>query len=104
MSRFKDFCRAAADKVVALYAWFVRATRFDGLLHIIVSAVLASVLLGFCPVWLTIIIVGLVGVGKELYDLLSGRGSAELHDLLCDMVGLVGAISVYYYYFCVLTL
>lgn len=32
-----------------------------------------------------------IGVGKEVWDLLSGKGSAEIEDLVADFAGIVSA-------------
>lgn len=62
--------------------------RTDGLLHIETSAIIAVAacgLLGWVP---GIIVTVVTGVAKEIYDRVSGKGTAEWHDVFCDAIGL----------------
>ena len=62
----------------------------DGLLHILCSIVAMTFLGFFLPLWLTIVIVLLIGIGKELiYDKLMGKGTPSWKDLLADVIGIV---------------
>lgn len=62
--------------------------RTDGLLHIETSAIIAVAGLGLFG-WLAgILITVVIGVAKEIYDRVSGKGTAEWHDVICDAIGL----------------
>ena len=60
----------------------------DKLKHIVVSAIIAVVLNLFLPWWAAGVITLGIGVGKEVYDKVSGKGKAEWEDLLADVVGI----------------
>ena len=61
----------------------------DGLLHILCSALLTSVLGWFAPLWLAVLATLIVGVGKEIiYDKLMKRGTPHRKDLVADLVGI----------------
>lgn len=84
------------DKIKALIEWLRAAVvavecwiRTDGLLHILVSSLLMFALGWVRPLWIAVLIVLAVGVAKEVYDLVSGKGEAEWHDLLCDVIGII---------------
>ena len=61
----------------------------DKLLHVVVSAALSAVLALVLPWWAAALVTLMVGVAKEFYDKVSGRGCAEWKDLLADVVGIV---------------
>ena len=57
--------------------------------HIILSAILTVVGKWLLPVWVAVGVVLAIGIAKEVYDKVSGRGCAEWKDLVCDVVGIV---------------
>ena len=57
--------------------------------HIVVSAVIATALSLFFPWWVAALVTLAIGVGKEVYDKVSGKGRAEWGDLLADVVGII---------------
>lgn len=57
--------------------------------HIVVSAIIAVALNLFLPWWVAALITLAIGVGKEVYDKVSGKGCAEWGDLLADLVGIL---------------
>ena len=61
----------------------------DKLKHIVVSAIIAVALNLFFPWWVAAGITFAVGVGKEVYDMVSGKGCSEWSDLLADVVGII---------------
>lgn len=61
----------------------------DKLLHVVVSAALSAVLALVLPWWAAALITLAIGVAKEVYDKVSGRGCAEWKDLVCDLIGIV---------------
>ncbi|MGC9322815.1 MAG: hypothetical protein ACP5FY_11300 [Kosmotogaceae bacterium] len=68
-------------------------TGYDKFLHYSVSYTafgLSSYLLGDTGGFL---FSASLGVGKEVWDLLSGKGSAEIEDLIADFAGIASAYS-----------
>ena len=62
----------------------------DGLLHIIWSVIIVSVLNVLLPLWAAVLITAIVGIGKEfIWDKWLKRGTFEKKDLLCDLIGIV---------------
>ncbi|WP_273372997.1 hypothetical protein [Alistipes megaguti] len=62
----------------------------DGLLHIICSVIIVSVLNVLLPLWAAVLITAIVGIGKEfIWDKWLKRGTFEKKDLLCDLIGIV---------------
>lgn len=61
----------------------------DKLKHIVVSAIMTVVLSLFFPWWVAAGMTFALGVGKEVYDMVSGKGCAEWEDLLADVVGIL---------------
>ena len=57
--------------------------------HIVLSAIIAVVLNLFLPWWAAGLITLAIGVCKEVYDKISGKGHAEWEDLVADLVGIV---------------
>ena len=66
----------------------------DKLKHVVVSAIIAVVLNLFLPWWVAGLITLAIGVGKEVYDKLSGKGHPEWEDLVADVVGIGVGLSV----------
>lgn len=61
----------------------------DGMMHVILSALLASVLNLFLPLELAGLITLAIGMGKEIYDKRSGTGYTEVKDIVCDIIGIL---------------
>lgn len=57
--------------------------------HIVVSAIIAVVLNLILPWWVAGLVTLSIGVGKEVYDKVSGKGCAEWLDLLADVIGIL---------------
>lgn len=68
-----------------LFAWMGN----DGMMHVILSALICAVLNLFLPWELAAMITLAVGIGKELYDRISGKGCSEWKDIVCDIVGIL---------------
>lgn len=60
----------------------------DKLLHISVSMVLTLELRRFLPCWQAVLIVLTIGIAKEVYDKISGKGTPEWKDIIADIVGI----------------
>lgn len=61
----------------------------DKLKHVVVSAIICVALNLFLPWWVAAGITFAIGVGKEVYDMVSGKGCSEWGDLLADLVGIL---------------
>lgn len=61
----------------------------DKLKHIVVSAIICVALNLFLPWWVAGLITLAIGVGKEVYDKVTGKGHPEWKDLLADLVGIL---------------
>lgn len=61
--------------------------RTDGLLHIAYSALMMVMYSSLVPMWGAAAITLAIGIGKEIYDKYAG-GSVELHDVICDVLGI----------------
>lgn len=81
-------------KVKAFFEKIWRWVRVDGLLYIL--ATYAIVFTFYRPLtwWEANLIAVGVFVIKELVDLVTKKGTAEWHDVICDVIGLVLADGV----------
>lgn len=62
----------------------------EGLLHIICSVIIVSVLNVLLPLWVAVLIAAIAGVSKEfVWDKLLKKGTFEKKDLLCDLIGII---------------
>lgn len=57
--------------------------------HVVVSAIIMVAFNLFLPWWVAALSTLAVGIGKEVYDKVSGRGCSEWKDLLADVVGIM---------------
>ena len=67
----------------------LRSMTIDKYKHIVVSAIIAVALNLFLPWWVAALITLAIGVGKEVYDKVSGKGYPEWGGLLSDIVGII---------------
>lgn len=65
-----------------------RWVRTDGLLHMLVSALLVVAFGWIRPLWVAPAVAMAIGIAKEIYDKVSGKGTAEWHDIICDIIGI----------------
>ena len=61
----------------------------DGMKHIILSSVLATVIKTILPWWVAGVITMAIGVGKEIYDYKTGKGHAQVKDIIADLIGVI---------------
>ena len=61
----------------------------DKLLHIVVSAIIMTVLGLILPTLVAALVTLCVGISKELYDKVSGKGNPELMDIIYDCIGIL---------------
>lgn len=71
---------------------------WDKLAHFVCYAAIAILLaIGFddCPAWLLVLIVSLIGALDEWHQMYLPTRSADLHDLLTDIVAAISAVAIY---------
>ena len=61
----------------------------DKQLHIVVSAIIMVVLRMLLPTRVAALATLCVGIAKEVYDKVSGKGSFEWMDLVCNCIGIL---------------
>ena len=73
------------------------ATRanIDGLLHVIISAIIVLIVQIFAPWWVAVLVAIVAGVGKELiWFLWLRKGQIQVKDLIYNAVGiLIGCLG-----------
>lgn len=77
------------EKIRKFFTALVKYVRADGLLHIETCALLCVMLRWLQHLWLIAFIVFVIGILKGVYDKVSGKGTAEWHDLFCDIAGII---------------
>lgn len=70
----------------------------DGLAHLLVCMMLTMVLVPLMNLWLAILIVLCVGIGKELYDKFIKKTEFSTKDLICDVIGIVFGLCFVAFY------
>lgn len=68
---------------------FFNYAKYDGCKHIIISAVLTAVLSLLVSWVIASVAVFAIGVLKEIYDRITGKGCAEAKDIVCDIIGII---------------
>lgn len=81
MKRFWEWLKNAAHAVMS---WL----RTDGIQHLAVCALIVVAFGWIRPMWIAPLIALAIGVAKEVYDYVSGKGTAEWHDIICDLLGI----------------
>lgn len=61
----------------------------DGMKHFTFSANLTALLAIVLPWWMAAAGTLAVGLGKEAYDRITGRGVAEWKDVVCNLAGII---------------
>ena len=69
--------------------WVRERIGFDGLMHIVLSAIMVGTLKHIIGALGAVAVVALIGIGKEIYDRRTGKGCAEWKDIACDLAGLM---------------
>lgn len=70
----------------------------DGLAHLLVCMMLTMVLVPLMNLWLAILIVLCVGIGKELYGKFTKKTEFSTKDLICDVIGIVFGLCFVAFY------
>jgi len=63
----------------------------DKLLHFIACYLLVNLLSLFLPNILACLLVLVVGISKEVYDKISGKGTCDWKDIVADLAGIAAA-------------
>ena len=71
-----------------------RWVRTDGLLHILACAVIVFTAGVFIKPWWALLVAVVAGLVKELVDIITKKGTAEWHDVICDLIGSVFAFAM----------
>lgn len=61
----------------------------DKILHVLVSLVLMLEFQRFLPVWGALTVVLAIGIIKEVYDKVSGKGTPDWRDIVADCIGII---------------
>lgn len=76
--------------------WVRDRIGFDGLMHFAICAIMTALikaiaepLLAEKGALLAVIVVALISIGKEFYDVRTGKGCAEFKDVACDLAGIM---------------
>ena len=76
--------------------WVRERIGFDGLMHFAFCAIMTALikamaepLLAEKGALLAVVVVSLMSIGKEFYDVRTGKGCAEFKDVACDLVGII---------------
>lgn len=72
-----------------IHDWLLEIMGTDGMVHCLLSAALTTLLGVFFPWWLAVIAVLIAGIAKEAYDKYSGKGSMEIKDMMCNIIGII---------------
>lgn len=80
-----SFVMKSKDIFAKIWRW----VRTDGLLHILVCMVMVYTLGGFpwMPIWAAAMVGAVGGLGYEVAQLVTKKGTAEWHDVFCDLIG-----------------
>lgn len=76
-------------KIELLVSNSITVLGADGLAHLLVCMMLTMVLVPLMNLWLAILIVLCVGIGKELYDKFAKNTEFSTKDLICDVIGII---------------
>lgn len=76
--------------------WVRERIGFDGLMHFAVCAIMTALikamaepLLAEKGALLAVLVVSMISIGKEFYDVRTGKGCAEFKDVACDLAGIM---------------
>lgn len=84
--------KQAIEKVAA----FVKRMAFDKKLHYFAGLLIAGVLSNFLPALISVAIAVVVGIGKEVYDRVTKKGTPEFTDFLWTSAGALTWLLIYY--------
>lgn len=85
-------------KIELLISNSIAVLGADGLAHLLVCMMLIMVLAPLMNLWLAILIVLCVGIGKELYDKFTKKTEFSTKDLICDVIGIIFGLCFVAFY------
>ena len=85
-------------KIELLISNSIAVLEADGLAHLLVCMMLTMVLVPFINLWLAILIVLCIGIGKELYDKFAKKTEFSTKDLICDVIGIIFGLCFVAFY------
>lgn len=83
-------------QVIEKFAAFVKRLAFDKKLHYFAGLLIAGVLSNFLPALIAVAIAVVVGIGKEVYDRVTKKGTPEFADFLWTAAGALTWLLIYY--------
>ena len=83
-------------QVIEKDATFIKRLMLDKKLHYFAGLLIAGLLTNFLPVLIAVAIAVAVGIGKEVYDRVSKKGTQELADFLWTTAGALTWLLLYY--------
>lgn len=69
--------------------YIINRIGVDKILHVLVSLVLMLEFQRFLPVWGALTVVLAIGIIKEVYDKMSGKGTPDWRDIVADCIGII---------------
>ena len=85
-------------KIESLVSNSIAVLGAEGLAHLLVCMMLTMVLVPLMNLWLAILIVLCVGIGKELYDKFAKNTEFSTKDLICDVIGIIFGLCFVAFY------
>lgn len=67
----------------------VNKVGIDKILHLLVCLSLTLELRRFIDLWIAIVIVLIIAIGKEVYDKVSKKGMCDYKDIIADCIGII---------------
>lgn len=85
-----DIINSILDKLIEWSYKFFKFFGIEGIIYILLSALLVSILDIFIPLWLAIVVTVILCLGKEFYyDEYLGKGEFSTRDLLAYLIGIL---------------
>lgn len=92
MKKFIEKIKAFMSKTIDVYHKIKNWVAVDGLLHIETSTLLFILFQLFLPIYISFVIVLLIGLAKEAIDywIKKCNNSEQVwHDIVCDLIGIL---------------
>lgn len=83
-------------QVIEKFTAFVKRLAFDKKLHYFAGLLITGVLSNFLPAIIAVAIAVVVGIGKEVYDRVTKKGTPEFADFLWTAAGALTWLLMYY--------
>lgn len=83
-------------QVIGKDATFIKRLMLNKKLHYFAGLLIAGLLTNFLPVLIAVAIAVAVGIGKEVYDRVTKKGTPEFADFLWTTAGALTWLLLYY--------